>query len=194
MAELIYGTGLRISECVTLRFKDIDFDHCQIVVRCGKGNQDRITILPKKLAPLLQRHLLDIAKLHKQDVLRGNGFAPMPNALYKKYPSASQSLGWQFIFPSTKLNLWQDTQQYARWHCSPSTLRKAFKAAARQAGVHKHIGIHTLRHSFASHLLASGTDIRTIQRLLGHKRLETTMIYTHVVLDTKDLDSPLDRL
>lgn len=194
MAELIYGTGIRIGECVTLRVKDIDFDHRSITVRAGKGNKDRTTLLPEALVPDLRNHLTKVAQLHKSDLLLGNGFVPMPNALYKKYPSASQSLGWQFVFPSKVLRPWRNTGHQARWHCSPSTLRKAFNKATRQAQIVKHISVHTLRHSFASHLLASGTDIRTIQSLLGHRKIETTMIYTHIQPDYKHVSSPLDRM
>jgi integron integrase len=194
MAELIYGTGMRIGECVTLRVKDIDFDNRTITVRAGKGNKDRITLMQETLIPNLRDHLTKVAQLHTSDVLQGKGFAPMSNALYKKYPSASQSLGWQFVFPSKVLRPWRDTNYQARWHCSPSTLRKAFNRATRQAKVLKHIGVHTLRHSFASHLLASGTDIRTIQSLLGHRNIETTMIYTHIQPDYNNVSSPLDRM
>lgn len=194
MAELIYGTGLRIGECMTLRVKDIDFEQRVLVVRSGKGNKDRVTIIPERLTAPLQRHLLKVAQLHRADVLRGNGYVPMPNALYKKYPSASRSLAWQFVFPSSTVRPWQRTGNKARWHCSPSTLRKAIRRAVDDAQIHKHVGVRTLRHCFASHLLEAGTDIRSIQRLLGHKKLETTMIYTHVKLDIQDICSPLDRL
>jgi integron integrase len=194
MAELIYGTGMRISECVTLRIKDIDFDNRAVTVRAGKGNKDRVTLLPERLIPALRNHLLKVAQLHKSDLLNGNGYVPMPNALYQKYPSASCSLGWQFVFPSTMIRPWRDTGKFARWHCSPSTLRRAFREAVTQAKIHKHVGIHTLRHSFASHLLEAGTDIRTIQSLLGHRNLETTMIYTHIKPDYSKVSSPLDRM
>jgi integron integrase len=194
MAALIYGSGMRIGECVTLRVKDIDFDAHSITVRAAKGNKDRVTLLPEVCIPELRAHLLKVAQLHQADKLQGNGFAPMPNALYKKYPSASRELSWQYVFPSTAVRPWLDTGYQARWHCSPSTLRKAFRQAVRKAEIHKHVGVHTLRHSFASHLLEAGTDIRTIQQLLGQRRLETTMIYTHVMPDHKNVSSPLDRM
>lgn len=192
MAELIYGTGLRINECMTMRVKDVDFDMGSITVRAAKGNKDRVTLLPDSLVQQLQSHILKVAQLHKSDTLKGGGFAPMPNALYRKYPSESQSLSWQYVFPSTKLQTWHEAEKRVRWHASPSTLRRAFKRAAREAGIVKHVGPHTLRHSFASHLLAAGTDIRTIQSLLGHKNIETTMIYTHIAPDHKNVSSPLD--
>lgn len=194
MAELIYGTGLRITECMTLRVKDIDFDLRSVTVRAGKGNKDRCTLLPESLIPELRNYLTKVAQLHKSDVLQGNGLAPMPNALYKKYPSASHSLAWQFVFPSSKVRAWQDTGKMARWHASPSTLRRAFKRAVNQAKIYKHVGPHTLRHSFASHLLEAGTDIRTIQTLLGHSNIQTTMIYTHITPDYKNVCSPLDKM
>ena len=194
MATLIYGTGLRIQECMTLRVKDVDFDLKSITVRAGKGYKDRATVLPGSLIPELRIHLTKVAQLHKSDLLKGNGYAPMPNALYQKYPSASQSFAWQYFFPSSLVRPWLETGKMARWHASPSTLRRAFKEAVKQAGIHKHVGPHTLRHSFASHLLAAGTDIRTIQVLLGHRRVETTMIYTHVTPDHTNVNSPLDTL
>lgn len=194
MAELIYGTGLRISECISIRVKDIDFDQRQLVVRGGKGNKDRVTLLPQRIVPVLQRHLISVADQHTNDRLKGYGFAPMPNALYRKYPSASQSLAWQYVFSSNTLRPWHDDKKWVRWHMSPSTLRRAFKQGLDAAGIHKHVGVHSLRHSFASHLLAAGTDVRSIQRLLGHAKLEITMIYTHVDIDTNVVRSPLDIL
>ena len=155
-AELIYGTGLRVNECMTLRVKDVDFDLRTITVHAGKGYKDRATVMPQVLIPDLRMHLTKVAQLHKADVLKGNGYAPMPNALYVKYPSASQSMAWQYFFPSSRQRPWQNTGQLARWHASPSTLRRAFKQAVRQANIHKHVGPHTLRHSFASHLFTGG--------------------------------------
>jgi len=194
MAEVIYGGGLRISECVTLRVKDVDFEQRAITVRAGKGNKDRVTLLSEAVIPTFRSHILKVAQLHKTDELKGNGYAPMPNALYAKYPSASKSLGWQYVFPSSTTRPWRDASHHVRWHCSPSTLRKAFHRAVKEAKIYKHVGVHTLRHSFASHLLEAGTDIRTIQKLLGHRHLETTMIYTHVKPDYNQVRSPLDRI
>lgn len=194
MADLMYGAGLRVNECVTLRVKDIDLSSGVINVRDGKGAKDRTTLLPEALRSCLQQHLLDIAVQHRHDLNRGAGLAPMPNALARKYPSASNSLAWQFVFPSTVLRPWGDSGKLARWHTSDSTIQRAFRAALQRAGVHKHASVHTLRHSFATHLLAAGTDIRTIQLLLGHRNLQTTMIYTHVLEVTRKVTSPLDQL
>jgi site-specific recombinase XerD len=194
MAELIYGTGMRIHECMTLRVKDIDFDLRSITVRAAKDNKDKATLLPEALIPALRNHLTRVARLHKSDILRGNGFAPMPNALYRKYPSASRSQAWQFVFPSTVVRPRLNNQQMARWYASPSTLRRAFKRTVQQAMIYKHVGPHALRHSFASHLLAAGTDIRAIQTRLGHKNVETTTIYTHITPDHKHVRSPFDPL
>jgi integron integrase len=175
MAELIYGSGMRIGECVTLRVKDIDFDHRSITVRAAKGNKDRVTLLPEAEITTLEQHLVRVSEHHVDDRMMGNGYAPMPNALYKKYPSASREIGWQFVFPSSVVRPWRESGHQARWHCSPSTLRRAFNHAVRVAGIHKHVGVHTLRHSFSSHL-------------------QTTMICTHVKPDHKNVSSPLDRI
>ena len=194
MAELIYGAGLRVNECVQLRIKDIDFDLKTITVRDGKGGKDRNTVMPVKLIPTLQSHLMRVIELHKDDCLKGAGFAPMPDALYKKYPKAAQSIGWQFAFPSTSKRVWPQTGQTVRWHCSPSTPQRGFKQALSRTNIIKHASIHTLRHCFATHLLQNGTDLRTIQTLLGHKNINTTMIYTHIVKAEQNTQSPLDRL
>lgn len=194
MAELMYGAGLRVHECVTLRVKDIDFGARTITIRSGKGGKDRTTLLPQQLYLPLQQHLLRVSVLHKEDLLRGSGLVPLPNALARKYPSASTSLAWQYAFPSAVQRPWGDSGRLVRWHASDSTVQRAFKQALTRSGVHKHASVHTLRHSFATHLLASGTDIRTIQLLLGHRNLQTTMIYTHVLEVTRKVASPLDSL
>lgn len=196
MAQLIYGAGLRVNECMRLRVKDFDFAARTLSVRDGKGGKDRTTLLPQQLTESLQRHLVRVAQLHQDDLAKGGGYAEMPGALYRKYPSASRSLGWQFAFPSSVLRPWQggNGQQFVRWHIADTTIQRAFRTAVKRAGVCKHASIHTLRHSFATHLLSSGTDIRTIQLLLGHRSLQTTMIYTHVIEATKAVTSPFDRL
>ncbi|MEM7206493.1 MAG: integron integrase [Pseudomonadota bacterium] len=194
MMSLIYGAGLRVSECATLRVKDVDLFNNTIVVRSGKGHKDRVTVLPSTCKSMLSQHLTKRAALHKTDTLRGAGFAPMPNALYKKYPSASASLAWQFVFPSTAVRPWHDGQRNVRWHVSTSTIQRSFRAAIARAGIHKAASVHCLRHSFASHLLASGTDIRRIQQLLGHKNVSTTMIYTQIVDVERLVESPLDKI
>ena len=194
MAQLMYGSGLRVEECCTLRVKDIDFGSSVVNVRNGKGAKDRTTVLPICLQPGLQAHLIRIAQLHADDRNRGAGLAPLPNALERKYPNASESLAWQFVFPSSVCRPWGESGRLARWHVSPSTIQRAFRQAVVRAEIMKHATVHTLRHSFATQLLASGTDIRTIQLLLGHRSLQTTMLYTHVLEVTKSVNSPLDSL
>ena len=194
MAELMYGAGLRVNECVTLRIKDVDFGARVVTVRAGKGGKDRTTVLPEQIHSLLQQHLLRVAALHKEDLGKGGGLAPLPNAIARKYPSASTAFAWQFAFPSTVLRPWGDSGRLVRWHTSDSSVQRPFRRALQLAEIHKHASVHTLRHSFATHLLATGTDIRTIQLLLGHRNLQTTMIYTHVQEITRKVTSPLDRL
>jgi integrase len=163
-------------------------------VRDGKGAKDRTTLLPVRLVPALQQHLLRVASLHKRDVTHGRGYVPLPGALHRKYPNASRSLAWQFVFPSSTVRHCPETGKPLRWHASESTVQRAFKVAIQNAQIAKHASVHTLRHSFATHLLADGTDIRTIQLLLGHRNLKTTMIYTHVQQVVRGTISPLDRL
>lgn len=194
MAQLMYGAGLRVSECVTLRVKDIDVPGRQISVRNGKGAKDRVTVLPDRLLEPLRMHLVSVMALHKADLLRGSGFAPMPGALERKYPSASGSWAWQYVFPSQAQRTHPESGALLRWHASDTTVQRAFRTALQAAGICKHASVHTLRHSFATHLLHAGTDIRTIQLLLGHRSLQTTMIYTHVEQATRTTTSPLDRL
>ena len=194
MAQLMFGSGLRVEECCTLRVKDIDFGSSVVNVRDGKGGKDRATVLPARLQASLQAHLIQVAKLHADDRNRGAGLAPLPGALERKYPKASESLAWQFVFPSSVCRPWGQSGRLARWHVSPATIQRAFRQAVARAGILKHATVHTLRHSFATQLLASGTDIRTIQLLLGHRNLQTTMIYTHVLEVTKRVTSPLDAL
>lgn len=194
MAHLLYGSGLRVTECMTLRVKDVDLGAGLIHVGAGKGGKDRTTLLPRQLERLLQRQLLRVAGLHKQDLARGAGFVPLPNALERKFPSASQSLAWQFLFPSRLIRTYPHTGRRLRWHASESGVQTAFKAAPHQAGIAKQASCHTLRHSLATHLLAAGTDIRTIQLLLGHRDLKTAMIYTHVEQAIRTTVNPLDRL
>lgn len=194
LAEVMYGAGLRVNECVTLRVKDIDFGAKMITVRAGKGGKDRSTVLPDQLHKPLQQHLLRVAALHKEDLSKGGGLVPLPNAIDRKYPSASTSFAWQFAFPSAVLRPWGESGRLARRHTSDSSVQRPFRKVLQLAGIHKHASVHTLRHSFATHLLSSGTDIRTIQLLLGHRSLQTTMIYTHVLEVTWKVTSPLDRL
>lgn len=194
MAQLMYGAGLRVHECVTLRVKDIDVASRIISLRNTKGGKHRTTVLPSQLATSIERHLLRVAQLHANDLSRGGGLAPMPDALSRKFPSASGSFAWQFAFPSAKLLPWGQSGRLVRWHVADSTIQRAFKLAVERAAIHKHVSVHALRHSFATHLLAAGTDIRTIQLLLGHRNLQTTMIYTHVEAAVRTVRSPLDLL
>lgn len=194
MAQIMYGAGLRVFECMTLRIKDVEFGSQRIVVRNGKGAKDRVTVLPNRLQSDLQAHLTRVLALHKQDLLSGSGYVPMPGGLERKYPSASRSWAWQYVFPSTVQRPHPESGHLLRWHASDATAQRAFRTALLAAGIVKHASVHTLRHSFATHLLHAGTDIRTIQLLLGHRSLQTTMIYTHVDQATRNTASPLDRL
>jgi len=195
MANLLYGSGLRLRECLKLRVKDIDFGYGQIVVRDGKGAKDRVTMLPAALAQPLKLHLERVRKLHDRDLARGHGDVELPDALARKYPRAPWEWGWKFVFPSHKLSVDPRTGAIRRHHVYENFLIRGVKEAARAAGIAKHVSCHTLRHSFATHLLQGGQDIRTVQELLGHASVETTMIYTHVTnKGGRGVTSPLDRV
>ncbi len=181
MGQTMYGAGLRVMECVRLRVKDIDFGYRQIVVRDGKGRKDRITLLPDIMVDNLKRHLEKVKSIHDFDLKAGFGTVYMPYALERKYKHADRSWSWQWVFPASKRSIDPRSKIERRHHINESVIQKAVKKATRSAGITKTGNCHALRHSFATHLLESGYDIRTIQELLGHKDVSTTMIYTHVL-------------
>jgi integron integrase len=193
MASLLYGAGLRLMECVRLRVKDLDFAHHQIEVRAAKGMKDRRTMLPETLIVPLQQHLERVRHLHERDLAAGYGAVALPHRLAQKYPQAATSWSWQYVFPSARLSFDREAGVLRRYHTVEDGLQRAVKAAVQQAGITKHGSCHVLRHSFATHLLADGYDIRTIQELLGHSDVRTTEIYTHVLnRGGKGVRSPLD--
>lgn len=181
MAQIMYGSGLRLMEVLRLRVKDLDFQNKQIIVRDGKGENDRVTMFPDVLLELLRLHLKQVEAQHERDLLEGFGTVHLPYALEQKYPNASREFAWQYVFPATELSIDPVTGRKQRHHINESSLQKAVKWAARQSKINKHVTPHTFRHSFATHLLQNGYDIRTVQELLGHKDVKTTMIYTHVL-------------
>jgi integron integrase len=193
LARLIYGCGLRLTEALTLRVKDMDFEQNLVIVRSGKGDRDRRTILPESLKNDLLHHIDEIRTFHDRDRLNGVAGVWLPGALERKYPNASKEWGWFWLFPAKTLSVDPRSLIVRRHHVQPGSLQQAFKNAVTTAGITKHAHIHTLRHSFATHLLERGYDIRTIQELLGHRNLETTMIYTHVAkANVLGVKSPLD--
>ncbi len=193
--QLLYASGLRLLELARLRVKDLDFGQSLIFVRGSKGDKDRATILPQTVKSILEKHLEGTKKLHDKDFAGGYGEAYLPDALERKYPNAAKEWGWQYVFPSSKLSVDPRSGKIRRHHITEKTIQNAVKEAVKKAGIVKHASVHTLRHSFATHLLMNGVNIREIQNLLGHKHVETTMIYTHVVRDMMSVpQSPLDNL
>ena len=193
MTKILYGSGLRLMECLRLRVRDIDFEHHQIIVRGGKGDDDRFTILPDAVAADLKHILQDVKALHQKDLHDGHGEVALPNALGVKYKNAGREWGWQYIFPASRLSLDPVSGIIRRHHLDETVLQKAIRNAAQLAKIDKEVTAHTFRHSFATQLLQKGYDIRTIQELLGHKDVKTTMIYTHVLQrGAMAVKSPLD--
>ncbi len=195
IAKILYGSGLRVMEAVRIRVQDIDYSMKHICVRSGKGAKDRITTFSGTIIPLLDNHLAKVKALHEQDLAQGYGAVYLPYALSRKYQNAEKQFNWQYIFPSRNLSTDPRSGNIRRHHVDPSVVNKAIKTAAKKIGIKKRISAHTFRHSFATHLLERGTDIRTIQALLGHKDIATTMIYTHVLQQGgHGVASPLDDL
>ncbi|MEX2480508.1 MAG: integron integrase [Gammaproteobacteria bacterium] len=195
MARLLYGTGMRLMECIRLRVKDVDFDYRQIIIRDGKGAKDRVVPFPDRLRDTLLGHLQEVRAIFDEDCSAGFGEVFMPDALAVKFPSAPREWAWQWVFPSRRLSVDPRSGKTRRHHVHENSLQKAVKQAAHKASIHKRVSCHTLRHSFATHLLEAGYDIRTVQELLGHADVSTTMIYTHAVKrGAQGVLSPLDRL
>ncbi len=195
MVRLIYGSGLRVSECLRLRVKDLDFDHGVLFVRCGKGDKDRSTLLPASLYATLQKHLERIRALHQRELADGHGDVELPHALAIKYPKAVYEWGWQYVFPARERSIDPRSGAIRRHHADPQVMQRIMRDAVQKAGIVKPAKVHTLRHSFATHLLMRGVNIREVQEYLGHKSVETTMIYTHVMRGLNSTaTSPLDTL
>jgi len=195
MAKLIYGTGIRLMECIRLRIQDIDFGQGQLFIRSGKGGKDRTTFLPRIVHDELHEHIERVKKLHRRDLEQGFGEVYLPNALARKYRKAAWETSWQYVFPGKSRSIDSRSKKERRHHVLESGLQKAVKSAVRKSGIDKRATVHTLRHSFATHMLENGTNIRVLQDLLGHADVKTTEIYTHVMRkDIDGLQNPLDRL
>ena len=195
IAKLLYGTGMRLNEALSLRILDLDFDLKEIIIRHGKGDKDRHVMIPQKLIPELKTHIEKVRQIHNQDLADGWGLVTMPGALAGKFPDGSKEFKWQWLFPQKNRWINSQTGQQGRWHLDESLMQRAVKQAVLEAGVNKNASCHTFRHSFATHLLEIGYDIRTIQELLGHSDVSTTMVYTHVLnRGAGGVVSPLDRL
>lgn len=193
IAKLLYGSGLRLNEALQLRVKDLDFAQQQIIVRDSKGMESRFPMLPRNVVEQLQEHLQIVKRLHQQDLVRGYGEAHLPFGLSERYPNGAKEWIWQYVFPSSTITKAPRSELICRYHIHESGMQKTLKQAVKSAQIEKRIGCHTLRHSFATHLLQNGYDIRTVQELLGHKDVKTTMIYTHVLNRSgKEVISPLD--
>ncbi len=195
MLELTYGAGLRVSETIRLRIKDLDFDNHLVFVRAGKGDKDRSTLLPKRLDDPLRVQIERVKVLHERDVVAGHGSVYLPHALDRKYPQAEFAVGWQYLFPATELSVDPRSGKVRRHHLMDEVLQRAMRVAVQRAGIVKPASVHSLRHSFATHLLLKGVNIREVQKYLGHQSVETTMIYTHVIRGMDSTaESPLDEL
>jgi integron integrase len=193
-AELMYGAGLRVMECVRLRVKDVHFKYAQIIVRSGKGNKDRVTLLPEKVMAPLKRQIEIVQSIHDRDLAAGYGEVYLPFALERKYPTASMELAWQYVFPAGKRSVDPRSNKERRHHIGAQALQRAVKTAIVDSGINRQASCHTFRHAFATHLLENGYDIRTVQELMGHKDIRTTQIYTHVMnKGANAVKSPLDK-